>query len=1071
MNMKEKIFNKKSIFIIGGIALLHFGISFITDSLIFSYVKWDISSAEGIVKTFLTYGVKAVFLLLLFGMYGGIYYVYRNYKKNNRVRRFVTYSLIYMVPMLLLLLLTWPGIWRMDEFGILKSAAELYPVFWQNYLTSVFYILSLMLIPIPAGVIILQILLISCVVGYLLTLAHERCNHSRWIYLLYIPFLLLPVLDSNLYPMRMSIYAFLELLWVGILYDIAKTKREINKLHIFLLSLLAAVITIWRTEAIYYAVAAPVIVAVLFYKSPNKRMVKRFILLYLLLTIMIGLPQYIGNKSASGDQYDITSVVLPITPLVKQAESNGDREELNAVDRVLSIEVLREGYEEGLSGIQIFWSRPDLIRTDYTKEEYGEFKKAYQQLILKYPEIFIKERWETFMNSNGLLQNTTEIFTEDWSPNYTYFRENYRANLPVDNDMRTAVIKFIECRSSNDYETQTVFYSLFYNFIPPLIFLFLLFIILLVRRKWGYALLIGGVGAKVPLIFLTAPSRLFMYYYSLYVIGYGVFFYLLFLFFTESSAGRRLTGSSLRRIAVFLKKNGIKEAVVKIRERLWRDTQEKSYEKWLKKHLPSEEELEEQRNSRFSYEPLISILVPAYETKEEFLKEMVESVLRQTYGNFELCIADGSSSDRVESFLSIYKDDRIRYRRLKENKGISGNTNEALYMARGEFITLLDHDDFLTANALYEVAGELQDNPAAGMLYTDEDKVTWNSGRFFSPHFKPDFDPELLRSNNYICHLLVVKRQTALAVKGFDDEYNGAQDYDFILKCSEKAGQILHIPKILYHWRSHEASTAENPESKLYAYEAGRRALLAHLKRMQYRAIVDHTSNYGYYRTKYIIKEAPDTNSKQLWDKIVQRWDFGQPVNKEAGYLLLQDKNAEVTTESIKEMVSICQREEVAIAGGMVVDGNKRIVFGGGFYKNEEDILAYPFRNLPESFKGYMNRLKLVQNVGFVSSQFCLIKKEAFLGVGGFTEGLTGDYAILDLCFRFQEKGCQVIYTPYAKAVVGNKQRNLPEENKRKERKLLSEKWEGLLNRTAPYYNKNLSVEEDHYFMWYEEKE
>ena len=241
---------------------------------------------------------------------------------------------------------------------------------------------------------------------------------------------------------------------------------------------------------------------------------------------------------------------------------------------------------------------------------------------------------------------------------------------------------------------------------------------------------------------------------------------------------------------------------------------ESSYESWLSAHLMSGKALEQQRRAGRGRELKFSVLVPVYRTPEPFLRAMLESVLNQTYENLELCLADGSGEDdSCREIIETYvrKDPRVRYEKLAQNGGIAGNTNAALFMAEGDYICLLDHDDLLAENALYELFRMLQLHPDMDVVYTDEDKVDFEGKRHFQPHFKPDFNLELLRSNNYICHLFCVKRTLALETGGFRKACDGAQDYDFILRCTEGAGKIGHVPKILYHWRCHTASTAENP--------------------------------------------------------------------------------------------------------------------------------------------------------------------------------------------------------------------------------------------------------------------
>ena len=226
----------------------------------------------------------------------------------------------------------------------------------------------------------------------------------------------------------------------------------------------------------------------------------------------------------------------------------------------------------------------------------------------------------------------------------------------------------------------------------------------------------------------------------------------------------------------YVKSYGMSKLYLKIRERMDRNLLEKDYQEWMISRRPAQSEKELQREHRFSREPLISVVVPVYRTPEGFLREMIESVLGQTYGRLELCLADGSGVvSSAEEVIQEYvqQDSRVLYRKLPENLGISGNTNAAIAMASGDYIALLDHDDLLEEHALFEVVKWLQEHPDTDMLYTDEDKVTFDSGTFFQPHFKPDFNPELLRSNNYICHLLVVKRELAKAVGDYQEEFDG----------------------------------------------------------------------------------------------------------------------------------------------------------------------------------------------------------------------------------------------------------------------------------------------------------
>lgn len=323
--------------------------------------------------------------------------------------------------------------------------------------------------------------------------------------------------------------------------------------------------------------------------------------------------------------------------------------------------------------------------------------------------------------------------------------------------------------------------------------------------------------------------------------------------------------ANLKRTIYYLQRNGLKKTWYAVRERL--DEKRRPPYVWTP---PSGEELERQ-GRQWEQEGLsatFSILVPAYRTKEEYLREMMESVCRQSYPRWELVLADATEDDSVEQAAKKVKDPRIRYVKLEKNGGIARNSNEALAYVTGDYVGLLDHDDVLTENALYEMASALEKGKKAGqepmMLYSDEDKCSQDGKEFFDPNFKEAFNLDLLLSNNYICHFLVMKRELIKEL-GFRPEYNGAQDFDLVLRAAAgllgKEGTIAHIPKVLYHWRSHAGSTAENPGSKLYAYEAGRRAVQDFADGMGWQAKAEDTAHVGFYILRYengIFQERPD---------------------------------------------------------------------------------------------------------------------------------------------------------------------------------------------------------------------
>lgn len=395
---------------------------------------------------------------------------------------------------------------------------------------------------------------------------------------------------------------------------------------------------------------------------------------------------------------------------------------------------------------------------------------------------------------------------------------------------------------------------------------------------------------------------------------------------TDRMEGRMGQGifkiGNLRKTYYYLRKNGLKSAYYAALERIMSEKGSP-----YRYEPPEEDRLAKQRVSASKYHYKFSILVPAYETKEEYLQEMVGSVLGQSYGNLELIIADASRSGQVRELIETYKDSRLIYLPLKENGGISENTNRALEAAAGDYVGLLDHDDVLTPDALYEMAAAINERENSGntpwLLYSDEDKGNGKLTEFYEPHFKPELNVDLLLSNNYICHFTVMKRELMREL-GFRAAYDGAQDYDLVLRAVGKllyedsaddrqapAGRkaVVHVPKVLYHWRCHDSSTAENPESKRYAYEAGKRALEDFLHARGWQGTVGHTKHLGFYRIDY------------------GRNMFGQ-------------------------------RRDVGVVAGRLLDGRKRIC-GGAFDKNGKRLYAGLHRN----FSGYMHRAVLLQEV------------------------------------------------------------------------------------------------------------
>lgn len=527
----------------------------------------------------------------------------------------------------------------------------------------------------------------------------------------------------------------------------------------------------------------------------------------------------------------------------------------------------------------------------------------------------------------------------------------------------------------------------------------------------------------------------------------------------------------------FYKENGVRALIKKSKHKLQGIDNDYDYGEWYELTKPTEEELEQQRQTSFDYEPKLSIVIPAYKTPERYLREMLDSILAQTYSNFEICIADGSPrGESVERVLEKYaqKDQRVRYVILGENKGIAGNTNAALEMATGDFIVLADHDDTITPNVLFECVKAINADPEYDVIYSDEDKLDMDGGSLFDPHFKPDFNPDLLCSVNYICHLFVVNHDLVDAVGGFRAEFDGAQDYDFIFRCTEAARKIYHIPKVLYHWRCHQGSTASNPESKMYAFEAGARAIMAHYDRVGIAAKkVERGVDYGIYHSTYEILGEPlvsviipnkdhsrdleiclqallhratyknlqfviiENNSteeetfeyykkmqEEYPDKIkVVVWErefnysainnFGV-TQADGEYLLFLNNDTEIiASECIEEMLGLCQREDVGAVGARLLYQDDTIQHAGvviGF----GGIAGHTFIGLHKAENSYFHRAMCTQDYSAVTAACLMTKRCVFEQIGGFTEELAVAFNDIDLCMKIRSLGKLVVYNPYA---------------------------------------------------------
>ncbi len=410
-------------------------------------------------------------------------------------------------------------------------------------------------------------------------------------------------------------------------------------------------------------------------------------------------------------------------------------------------------------------------------------------------------------------------------------------------------------------------------------------------------------------------------------------------------------------------------------------TNDKRYFRWFEKNRVTEEALQAQRAEQFDYAPLVSILVPVYKTPLPFLREMIESVLRQSYGHFDLILANASpKEEELSRTLREYaaKDPRIKCFDLPENGGISRNTNEALRRAEGEFTALFDHDDLLEPDALYEYVKVLQTKPDAKVFYCDEDKVTEAGNDWFFPNFKPDFAPDMLRATNYVCHFLMVRTELFREAGGLDPEFDGAQDYDLVLRLSERTEAFVHVPRILYHWRSHSQSTAKSMDTKTYAASAGARALSAHLGRLGLRASVTDAENPGWF---HVDAEAP---SGQVLETVTEAENAEGLLkalseaseNAEAEYVLIRRKGAESLSEAQKGMLlSRFAFPETGAAGPRLLYANGLTQSAGMHVRRDGSPLHF-FRGEEQGKPGYMCRLITASDVEALSLDCLMVRKD-----------------------------------------------------------------------------------------------
>lgn len=601
------------------------------------------------------------------------------------------------------------------------------------------------------------------------------------------------------------------------------------------------------------------------------------------------------------------------------------------------------------------------------------------------------------------------------------------------------------------------------------------------------------------------------------------------------------TGEGVKRLLFFLKKfiylmaKGFKSLSEHGVRYTW-----KAFLLKLRRHLSSRrtvplytaKQLKDQRDEVFKRDIRISVLVPLYNTPKQFLYEMIDSVKDQTYSNWELCLADGSDGEHayVGTICRQYAahDKRIVYQKLEKNLGISSNTNACIEMATGDYIALFDHDDLLHPAALHDVMQAICEQDA-DFIYTDENTFHFKPKDAFNPHFKPDFAPDTLRGNNYICHLSVFSAELVAKAGKFRPECDGSQDYDMILRLTEQAKKIVHIPKVLYYWRAHVGSVAETVDAKPYVIKAAHRALEDHLQRVGLKGTVEDTFVPSIYRIRYEIKGSPlvsiliptyehkedlrrcldsiyakstypnfeiiliENNSRSpkvfeyykqlqaehdnlrvvIWEDIFNYSainNFGARFAK-GEYLLLLNNDTEVITPGwIEEMLMFNQRPEVAAVGAKLYYPDNTVQHAGlgiGILT----LAGHLHRGFDRRHPGYMGRLAYAQDLSGVTAACMMIRRDVWDQLNGLDESFQVAFNDVDLCMRIRKAGYLIVWTPFAELYHYESKSRGTDDNPTKRKRFQGEvtrfqtRWAKELAEGDPYYNPNLTLDSENFLV------
>lgn len=545
------------------------------------------------------------------------------------------------------------------------------------------------------------------------------------------------------------------------------------------------------------------------------------------------------------------------------------------------------------------------------------------------------------------------------------------------------------------------------------------------------------------------------------------------------------------------------------------------YTIWFEKQKPTNYELDLQKKVKFAIEPKFSIVVPLYKTPLLLFKELILCIVAQTYANWELILVN--ASPECDELCSEVKkaceaDARIKAIDLEENEGITLNTSRGIEVATGDFVCFVDHDDLIEANTLFEYAQAINNEPRAELLYCDEDKL-YDDGRRGEVFFKPEFSLHLLRSNNYICHMLTIKRDLLLTLDYKDKRFDGAQDHHLTLQAIEKTRNVVHIPKVLYHWRVTKNSTSGGSDAKPYAQNATILTVSEHLKRVSVKAqVLPHPTIASTTQVNYALPENNPKVSiiiptkdqvellKSCLDSIFEKttyenyeivliennsekqetfayyetlkqfenvkvckfegeFNFSKIINfgrsqATGEYLLLLNNDTELITPNwIESMLGVCSQPEVGLVGAKLLFPDETIQHAGILIA---DLPYHFFHHLPNTAINYMNYANIQRELSAVTAACVMVDVEVFDSLGGFNENMQVDYNDVDFCLRARDAGKLVVYDPFVQLhhfeSISRGYDSEPEKQARRvsEKGKIWERWSHVFANPDPYFTPNI---------------